>query len=1080
MSETCANCGTPADSGDRFCSTCGTPLAPAQGAERKLATILFCDIVGSTELAAEADPEQLRSRLAPFFEISRSVIDDHGGTIEKYIGDAVMAVFGVPQAHGDDPDRAIAAGLELVKRLAERGIEVRVGVDTGEVLALDSGGDLAITGEAVNAASRLQTGANPGEVLTGMRTARSVLRAELAGPREIEAKGFREPLAAWHAVGMLDEAVPSATPFLGRDDDLELLRLVYRRALRERVPELVTIAGEAGIGKTRLASELFASLRESDPTPTVLVGRNPPYGRGIALWALGEILRAAAGVGPDESVTGVRDALARRLVDLGADDADAVADGLAAALGGAGEGNVEEQLKHSWRRLIALLALEGPLIIGIDDAHWADDGLLDLVEEAAFRLEDAPVLLLCTSRPELLDRRPTFGRGAHNVTQIELRPLAGDAITQLATALLKSSSVELAEGVARASGGNPFFAEEVACRFADEAAGGNGGVRPGDDMPETVQAAIAARLDLLPVEQKRAVQHAAVLGHAFLGEALADLMETPVDGVLAELSRRSLLSERVAEGGGRFAFRHQLIRDVAYASLPRAQRAALHARAADGIAGRAGRRYPELAELVAYHRMEASSQNPSAEHAEAAWQASIEAAEVVARRGASARAQELFEQAVDIAPSDVERLKALRAASHLAIRRFRGDEALRLAREEASVAERAGENGAAAAAYGRAVEIAGRMGGITGDVPLHELEEMLARAEKLADPDDFETQAQLRLDRAWIAWRGGRSADVEAPARDALAMARKIGKVALLSSALDAAAAVEWSKWRYRSAVDMTRERLEILGRAEGGSTATDVEHMDALHMMIESLVQTGDFREAMEHAAKAREADLSQGVVYSGWGRGLLPSFFLGEWDSTIEWATKVREAWAAEDRPPMAVMASALAAAAAIFEMRGEATKAAEWWDFTQGILPTIEGQTQEHGVRMLRAQALLHTGCTAEALDLVSGMPSTWTWWGGYYAVTRAEVYAAAAHPDFGAARDAAAPMAGDSRYLRALLLRAEAIFDNSELPLREAMAEFDSCGARYQVARTAWMLGGPDRERALQGFESLRVPPPATPD
>jgi class 3 adenylate cyclase/tetratricopeptide (TPR) repeat protein len=1071
VSPICARCGTEAGDGDRFCSTCGAPLETPEGAERKLATLLFADIVGSTQLAAGADPETLRGHLAPFFELTRAVISEHGGTVEKYIGDAVMAVFGVPRAHGDDPDRAIAAGLEMVGGLGERGIEIRVGIETGEVLAIDSGGDLAITGEAVNAASRLQTAANPGEVLAGMRAARSVLRAQLTGPREIEAKGFPAPLQAWHATGLLDEAEPTATPFLGRDDDLELLRLVYKRALRERVPELVTVTGEAGIGKTRLASELFDALRENDPKPTVLVGRNPPYGRGIALWALGEILRGAAGAGPDDSVAEVRDALARRLFDLGAEDADAVADGLAAALGGAEEGNVEEHLKHSWRRLVALLALEGPLIIGIDDAHWADDGLLDLVEEAAFRLEDAPVLVLCTSRPELLDRRPTFGRGARNVTQIELRPLATEAITELATVLLKSDAPGLAEGVARASGGNPFFAEEVACRFTDEPADGNGHAKPGNGMPETVQAAIAARLDLLPGDEKRTVQHAAVLGHAFLAEALAELMEAPVDAVLSELSRKSLFTERVAEGGGRFAFRHQLIRDVAYASLPRAQRATLHSRAADGIAGRAGARYPELAELVAYHRMEASSQDPSPKHAESAWHASIEAAEVVARRGASGRAQELFEQAVAIAPTDSDRLTALRAASHIAIRRFRGDEALRLAREEARIAEEAGENTAAAWAYSQAVEIAARMGGITGDVPLKELEAMLARAEELVGPDDLDTQTQIRLDHAWIAWRAGRSADMEDPAREALEMARKLESVTILSSALDAATAVEWGNYRYQSALEMTRERSELLENATDGSTAIEVERSDARHMMIESMLQTGDFRQAKEHATEAREADLSRGVVYSAWGRGLMPSYFLGEWDATVEMAMKVREAWAADNGPPVAVLASALAAAAAIFEFRGETSKATDWWDFAEGILPKIEGQTQKDGLRMLQGQALLHRGRIDEALETVLDLPEKWSWWGGHFAATRIEALALARRPDYETSRPIAENMAGDSRYLQALMTRAAGIHENSQEAIRKSVEVLDECGAVYQAARSRWLLGGKDRERALEVFDSL---------
>jgi len=596
-------------------------------------------------------------------------------------------------------------------------------------------------------------------------------------------------------------------------------------------------------------------------------------------------------------------------------------------------------------------------------------------------------------------------------------------------------------------------------------------------MPETVQAAIAARLDLLPADEKRTVQHAAVLGHAFLAEALGDLMETPVDGVLAELSRKSLFTERVAEGGGRFAFRHQLIRDVAYASLPRAQRAVLHARAADGIAGRAGARYPELAELVAYHRVEASSQDPSPEHTESAWQASIEAANVVARRGASGRAQELFEQAVALAPSDTDRLAALRAASHIAIRRFRGDEALRLSREEARLAEEAGEDNAAACAYSQAVEVAARMGGITGDVPLKELDAMLARAEELADPDDLEVQTQIRLDHAWIAWRAGRSAEMDVPAAEALEMARKLGSVTILSSALDAATAVEWAHYRYQSALEMTRERSELLESGADGSTALDVERMDALHMMIESMVQTGDFREAKEHAKLARDADLSRGVVYSAWGRSLMPSYFLGEWDETLEMAMKVREAWAADNGPPVAVLSSALAAAGAILEFRGEATKARDWWNFSEGILPKIEGQSQRDGLLMLQAQALLHRGQIDQALEAVRDLPEKWSWWGGHFATTRLEILAVTADPEYEAARPVSEQMAGDSRYLQAILMRAGGLHDGDDELIRRSATTLEKCGARYQAARSRWLLGGPEGEAALEVFAELRAVAPS---
>ncbi len=1042
--------------------------------------MLFADIVGSTERAAGVDPEQLRGQLVPFFDVVRGVMGEHGGTIEKFIGDAVMTAFGVPRAHGDDADRAIAAGLALVDRVAELGIEIRVGIESGEVLALEAGGDLSITGDAVNAAARLQTAARPGEVLVGRRAARSVLHSALEGPRPVEAKGFPAPLDVWIATGELDQVVEIGTPFLGREDDLELLQLVYRRAVRERVPELVTIAGEAGIGKTRLANELFDSLRESEPVPTVLVGRNPPYGRGIAFWALGEILREVAGAGPDDSAADVHDALEARLSELGADDAASVASGLAAAIGGAEEegGDVEDRVKRSWRRLVAMLAVKGPLVIGIDDAHWADDGLLDLIEETAFRLADAPVLLLCTSRPELLERRLGFGRSARNVTQIELRPLGSDAITAIATALLDGEGDGMAAAVAEASGGNPFFAEEVACRIVDERDGNGGRLGGSQKIPETVQAAIAARLDLLPVAEKRTVQHAAVLGHAFLSSALADLEEGPVDEVLAELVRKALLHERVAEGGGRFAFRHHLIRDVAYASLPRGQRAGLHERAADGIVERAGTRYPELAELVAYHRVEASRLAPSEDRRRMAWQASVDAAEVVGRRGASARAQELFEQAVELSPGPAEQLAALRGAGHVALRRFRGDEALRLARDEARVAEEAGQNALAASAYARAVEVAARMGGITGDLPEDELIVMLERAERLAEPGDVATLASLRLDRAWVAWSQGKEELMEEPTREGLELARKAADVTVLSSALDATAAVEWSKGRYRSAVTVSKEREELLEGADP-SPAIEVERSDARHMMIASLLQIGEFREAAKHAALAREADLSLGVVYSGWARGLLPAYFLGEWDDVLEMAHRVRDAWDA-DRPPVSALATDLATAAAVYDARGDSGRAADWWAFARSLLPSKRRQSQGHGIRMLQADVSLHRGWVEEAVELVEPPLSGWSWWGGHYSAVRAEAFAQAGRPDRDEAAALAAPRAGDSPYIEALLRRAAALGgEPADGDLEAALEQFEASGARFQAARTAWLLGGKRRESAMQMLEELRAVPPGEP-
>jgi class 3 adenylate cyclase/tetratricopeptide (TPR) repeat protein len=1067
---TCTRCGTEASDGARFCSACGAPFEAPAGAERKLATMMFADLVGSTELATGLDPEELRRRLVPFFDLASTTLAEHGGTVEKYIGDAVMAVFGVPTAHGDDPDRAVAAGLALVERVGGEGngLAVRIGIETGEVLAVEPGGALTVTGEAVNAAARLQSAAAQNEVLVGARAARSCRAARLEPRMTVGAKGFPVPLRAWRAVGVGLGRPRVETPFVGRNDDLDLLRLVYRRAVRERIPELVTITGEAGIGKTRLATELVDSLGGEDPCPEVLLGRNPPYGRGIAFWALVEILRAAARATPDCTVREVHDLLEHRLADLGAEDADEVAGALAAAVGGAeSDGDVEDDLRRGWRRLVALLAAERPLIIALDDAHWADDGVLDLVEEVAFGLEDSPVLLMCTARPELLERRPDFGRAARNITQIELRPLRLDTTAELAATLLPDQAPDLARRVAEVSGGNPFFTEEVARTLVEER--GDDGHR----LPDTVQAAISARLDLLPLHEKRVLQHAAVLGQRFPEARLTELLGAPLGDALESLAQKALVQERLATEPGRWGFRHQLIRDVAYSSLPRAERARLHERAAEAIAGGAGERHAELAELMAFHRVQAAELDATPERSAAGLLATLEAAEVVFRRGASVRSQELYEQAAELATSATQRIDALRAAANVATRRLRGDEAVRLLRTTAKVAQEIGDTASAAAAYARAVEIAARMAGITGRMTESELRGMLRQGQDLAEHADPVTRTRLVLDEAWIAWFVDRNEDMAEPAQRGLEMARKLDDPTLLSGALDAASASAWWAGRYREATEQTRERLAVLDQAPS-DPEIDMERSDALHMMVECLVQVGNYREAREYATKAREGDLDRGIVYSGWSRTMLPSFFLGDWDEVLAMGKRVREAWTAQERPPSAFLAGSVATAGAVLGYRGDERGFESWMTFAEEM---GGGGGQAMGIRMLQADVLLHRGLPAEALEaLTGGRIEFLFWWQPMYLATLAEVSVAAGSENAAAALAQAEEATGDNRYAQAMAVRTRGRLEGDERMLREALARFHEIQCPYQAARTAWLLGGDARAEAEGALKRLGATPP----
>ena len=1036
--------------------------------------MVFADLVGSTEMAAGLDPEDLKGRLEPFFEVARETLSEHGGTLEKYIGDAVLAVFGVPVAHGDDPDRAVTAALALLERVEalDAGLAVRVGIETGEVLAGERDGDLSLTGEAVNAAARLQQAAAPGEVLVGERAGRSCRRVLLDPGPAVEAKGIEQPLVALRASGADGRPDPTATPLVGRDDDIELLRLIYRRAAREGVPELVTIIGEAGIGKTRLASELTDELEAGPDPPRVLVGRNPPFGRGIAFWALGEILRAAAGASEEAPVGEVERSLSSLLAGLGAEDADEVAASLALALRGAEEdreASAEEELRRSWRRFVGLLAAERPLVIGIDDAHWADDGLLDLLEEVVFGLGDAPLLLLCTSRPELMERRPDFGRAIGNVSQLELRPLDPDSVTILAERLLPPESRSLATRVVETSGGNPFFAEEVSRALLEDRGEGALGA-----LPDTVQATIAARIDLLPTKEKGVLQQAAVLGHTFGEGQLTHLLGSSPRRELTELTRKALVVEQATKGPGHFAFRHQLIRDVAYSSLPRTERVRLHERVAEDIREHAGGRYAELAELRAFHLAEAAAVEGSGGRAEPARDALLEAADFAVRRGAGGRGKELYEQAAELAPQPADRATILKTAAEIALRRWEGAEALRLLRETANIWEEAGDDAAAAASYARVVEVATRMGGISGRISEEESRSVQARARALADPADAVTEARLRLNDAWIAWAYGREDEMPEPAREGLAMAREVGDPTLISGALDAAQVPQWNAGRHRVAVDLAQERLELID-ANPTSPTLDVERSDALHMMVESLLQTGAFREAAEFAADARRLDLSRGIAYSAWEREMLPAFYLGEWDLVLESASQFREEWNAAGKPPLAAMAAALASAGAIHGYRGNEAAAAEWFAFGEQVAPDISGQA--HGITLWRADVDLHNGRLSSAAGQLAETATESFWWRTVYHAARAEAFARAGRPDTSEAIGLARGFIGENRYAQGLLRRAEGVQTGDGALLGAAMELFEAIECPYQAARTGWLIGGDARERVTAMFERLGATLPA---
>ncbi|TMK80382.1 MAG: tetratricopeptide repeat protein [Actinobacteria bacterium] len=586
---------------------------------RKTVTVVFCDVTGSTALGEHLDPESLRRVMGRYFDEARQVLERHGGTVEKFIGDAVMAVFGVPVLHEDDALRAVRAGSELkeaIARLNEQferdygvAIAVRTGINTGEVVAGDAAaGQKLVTGDAVNVAARLEQAAQPGEVLIGRETyglVRDSVEIEELEPLELKGKG--EAVAALRLVAVGPETPSHArqleSPMVGRERERSLLRQAFERAVEDRSCQLFTVLGAAGVGKSRLLREFTRPLEKE---AVVLSGRCLSYGEGITFWPLVEVVRSLTG----EDVVS---AIAARLGDE--EEAQLVAERVAGAIGVTLTAAGGEETFWAVRKLFEAHARERPLVIVFDDVQWAEPTFLDLVEHIADWSRDAPILLVCMGRAELLDLRPAWGGGKLNAATILLEPLAEDECGILIENLL--GRTELGEDVrgkiAEAAEGNPLFVEEMLEMLIDDGVlrrEDGSWIAAGDlstlSVPPSIQALLSARLDRLEPDERDLIRLAAVEGKVFHRNALAQLVgeeERPrIPERLMALVRKELIRPETAEIGGddAFRFRHQLIRDAAYDSLPKEARAQAHERFADWLEQATSDR-AEYEEIIGYH-----------------------------------------------------------------------------------------------------------------------------------------------------------------------------------------------------------------------------------------------------------------------------------------------------------------------------------------------------------------------------------------------------------------------------------------------------------------------------------------------
>jgi class 3 adenylate cyclase/tetratricopeptide (TPR) repeat protein len=617
----CPKCGADNPQQFRLCGFCGARLVDPGPERRKLATLLFCDMSSSTAIGERVDAESVRDMMFRYFHTMRSAIEHHGGTVEKFVGDAVMAVFGVPTSHEDDALRALRAAREMHERMTELNAELerrfgativlRIGVNTGEVVAGDASlRETMVTGDAVNVAARLEQAAEPGEILIGPETYRLTREAVTVSPvTPLTLKGKSEPVAAYRLLGTIPASSPPGRrlekPMIGRGEELAFLRQAFTQAASERTCRLVTIVGEPGVGKSRLAAELAAAVVND---ARILGGRCLSYGEGITFWPVGEIVREAASIRDEDSQDEARARIAALLA--GRQDGPLVAERVAQSIGLAGGQGAIEEIAWAIRKLFETLASSRPLLLLVDDIHWAESALLDLLASLPRLSTDAPILLLCLARQDLLEARPDWE------ATIRLEPLADTESERLLADLLGGGNVEesIRRRIVRATEGNPLFLEELVAMLVDEGLlrQANGSWAATGELaevtiPPNLNALLGARLDRLRGPERAALERGAIEGQTFHRGAVAALSPPEAQPDLAahldSLVSKEFLrpAQATFAGEAAFRFRHILIRDAAYRATAKKTRGELHERFADWLEWAASDRVREYEEILGYH-----------------------------------------------------------------------------------------------------------------------------------------------------------------------------------------------------------------------------------------------------------------------------------------------------------------------------------------------------------------------------------------------------------------------------------------------------------------------------------------------
>jgi len=954
----CPSCGEPVTVGQKFCHACGHALnaatpAPATGlppgggllpaaqpgaaegagtagglvaehpaptAERRLVSVLFADLVGFTTLSESRDSEEVRELLARYFDTSRSLIERYGGLVEKFIGDAVMAVWGTPVANEDDAERAVRAALDLVEAVSALGQEIgapglkaRAGVLTGEAAVnLEAAGQGMVAGDLVNTASRIQSVADPGSVFVGETTRRSAEAAvayEDAGPRQL--KGKAEPVRLWRAlrvVGGIGGALrPEGleAPFVGRDRELHLVKEMFHASAGESNARLVSITGIAGIGKSRLAWEFFKYIDGLAGTVLWHRGRCLAYGQGVAYWALSEMVKSRAGISEDDEPTAARAKLARTLADYLPDEDERLwaEPRLAQLIGADGQKTHErDSLFAAWRVFFERLSACEPVVLVFEDLQWADGGLMDFIEHVLQWSRDHRIFILALARPELAEKRPDWGAGCRNFTSLSLGPISADAMAKLLSGLVPGLPEQLRDGVLQRAEGVPLYAVETVRMLIDRGVL----IRDGAtyrvpeavsalEVPETLHALIAARLDNLTPAERSVVQNASVLGKMFTVPAVAHVAGMGQEALLpllAALVRKEILSVQAdprSPERGQYGFLQDLVRRVAYERLPKQERKAKHLASAEYLAAAWAEDEGEIAEILASHYLEAYAAAPHAPDAPKiqgrARETLTQAGDRAGSLGANSEAQRYFEQAAGLEEDQLARARLLERAGQAAY--LAGSlGAARTHYDAATEAFRAREDLRATA------RLAARLGDIDNEEgrPADGIDRMEQAFAVLSQDEPDEDLATLAATLGRLHFFRGDMDNARSRLETALDIAEPLALPEVISQALNTKAVVGLYQGRVEEAGALLRHALEIAVDHDLSTAA-----LRAYVNLAETLHRRDRYEESLE---KYQEGiALARRVGNRLWEvplvcERLFPLFVVGRWHEALQSAAEIPEA--------------------------------------------------------------------------------------------------------------------------------------------------------------------------------------------